>query len=374
MTEQWSIHWDGASIGDADAIVVNAADGIGYRMANILYESPFVDRMIRALTNGTGDRGVLNNWLNELAVSGVGTPISIATGAAIDYGLYYENDAVINMAVPSPTTDTRYDRIVIRRDWTAKTARATRLVGVEGVGYAPAMTKSVAPGGTGIYDIPLASLSVTTGGVIAVTDERQFCQFPTEPLPLIFATANLVNEGADMTSRATRTHRMFLGGGDARPAIDAGTPGRFTYDSDDYYLANYLLSVWGSALATTEGWQAVGNDTGFDIVFKMPTDYAGGDVDAYAWWMDDAGAALDWYIRTAYQVYAPSTDATYSEGYTSTRVNGTWAVGHVGRETARSITDLAGNEMIYYHVQFDNLAGAEDVLFLGLELNYTGYL
>jgi hypothetical protein len=368
---QISLHWDGASLGDADALTVNAADGIGYRLANEDYESPFIDRMMRAVLNGTGNRGVLNNWLNELAVAGVATPVTVATGAAIIYGLYYENDASLNVVVTSPTSDTRYDRIVIRRDWSAQTARVTHLEGVEGAGYAPAITQSVAPGGTGIYDIPLASFSVTTGGVIAVTDEREYCQFTLEPQDDAFGTTELVNEGADNASRATRTKTLFLGGGDAEPATIGD---RFQYNASGSSILTNAISTWGSALATEEGWQAVANDTSFYHAFKVPHDWAGGDITATVWWMDDAGAALAFYIRSTYQRYASATDVVYGEGNTNTYINNTYAVGQVETAAARTISSPLAGEMIYYWIQFDLLAGAEDVLYLGLELNYTGYL
>ena len=151
---QKSFHWNGASIGDADALTVNAADGIGFRLANTDYESPFVDVGLRMLFNGDENRGVLSNWLNELAVAGVATPITVATGGAVVYGMPYENTAIVNVAVPNPVTDTRQDTIVLRRDWAAQTIRITRIAGVEG-GSAPAITQSPAPSGTGIYDIPL---------------------------------------------------------------------------------------------------------------------------------------------------------------------------------------------------------------------------
>ena len=380
MTEQWSIHWDGASVGDADAIVVNAADGIGYRMANVLYESPFVDRMIRALTNGTGNRGVLLNWDNGLAVTGVASPVSVATGAAIDYGLFYQNHtAAINVAVPNPASDTRYDRIVIRRDWTAQTARITRLAGVEGTGYPPGITQSAAPNGTGIYDIPLASLSITTGGVIAITDEREFCQFALEPLDDIFATAMLVNEGADLAARATRTKRKFLGGGDLEPAIVTGT---FEYSDGSTTGTVDALSTWGAAAASDEGWQVANpvnpnQEFGFYVSFKVPDDWAGGDIDAYVWWMDDSGVALSLYITTAYQIYPPNDEVIYGGSYNVETVSGTYAVGQVEREDGLSIDgdNLDGDEMITYYIEWYNTAAsAEAMLILGLELVYTGYL
>ncbi|NIV37525.1 MAG: hypothetical protein GWN58_51340, partial [Anaerolineae bacterium] len=54
MTQR-SFHWNAASLGDADTLTVNAADGIGFRLANEDYESPFVDVGLRMLFNGDGN-------------------------------------------------------------------------------------------------------------------------------------------------------------------------------------------------------------------------------------------------------------------------------------------------------------------------------
>jgi hypothetical protein len=74
-----------------------------------------------------------------------------------------------------PTGATRIDRIVLRASWAAQTVRITRIAGVEN-DDAPALTQT--PGTT--YDIPLAQVSITTGGVITITDERVFCVFGTQ--------------------------------------------------------------------------------------------------------------------------------------------------------------------------------------------------
>lgn len=131
------------------------------------------------------DRGPLVGYGGELAVTGTTSPVSVATGAAYVYGIPYENDAVVTVAIPTPVSATRVDRIVLRADWTAKTVRITRLAGTEGAG-APAITQS--PGS--VYDVKLAQVMITTGGVITVTDERQFCRFATR-----IATEN-IEDGA----------------------------------------------------------------------------------------------------------------------------------------------------------------------------------
>jgi len=113
--------------------------------------------------------GVSPDYANELAVSGASSPVAVATGAAVVYGIPYVNDAQVNVAIPTPTTSTRIDRIVLRASWAAQTVRVTRIAGSEG-GAAPSLTQSA---GT-TWDIPLAQVSITTGGVITVTDERQW--------------------------------------------------------------------------------------------------------------------------------------------------------------------------------------------------------
>jgi len=83
MTER-SGFWDGA-----------IGDGGPYAMADMH------DWFFRMLLNGTGDRGVLKWWLNALEVSGSASPVTIATGAAIIYGLFYESDAATTVSIPT---------------------------------------------------------------------------------------------------------------------------------------------------------------------------------------------------------------------------------------------------------------------------------
>ncbi len=113
--------------------------------------------------------GVLRDELNELAVTGTASPVSINTGRAIAHGTWYESDAAVTIAVPTPAVSTRIDRIVLRKDWVLQTVRIFRIAGVEG-GGAPALVQT--DGVT--WDTPLAQASITTGAVITLTEERQF--------------------------------------------------------------------------------------------------------------------------------------------------------------------------------------------------------
>lgn len=380
MTQR-SLHWDGASVGDADSLVVNAADGIGWRMSNQDYRSPFIDIMSRALWNGTGNRGVLYGWNNELEVTGATTPISINTGAAIIYGLFYENTTSTTKAIATPTTATRYDHVVVRRSWLARTARITVITGTEGGGI-PAITQSPAPTGTGIYDIPLATLEVDTGGNITVTDAREYCAFPTGFADDAFATANIVDDSVDWEHRATRTKRFFLGGGDLQPNVNAG---RFSYQGVNYFT-QVGPPTWGGGAANEEAWRttvASSDYRGLYVSFRMPADYIQSyttPVSTYVWWVNNAVVAATFYIRTAYQTYHDGALGEWAWGYASEYVTTSGAVSDVYRTAGDLLYNVsAGNDadlttdLIHYYVAFYNTAGTEDISIMGIEVEYQGY-
>lgn len=126
--------------------------------------------------NPHASEGVLPRAGGELAVTGASSPVSVASGAAIGEGFFYRSDAAVNVAIPTPASNTRIDRIVLRvSHGTTRTVRITRIAGTEGAG-APSLTQTA---GT-TWDIPLAQASITTGGVITLTDQRSFCHFATK--------------------------------------------------------------------------------------------------------------------------------------------------------------------------------------------------
>lgn len=158
MTEL-SRFWDGTTVGDATLAP---------------YDAP--TEMSRVLQSVSGAGGIATNQsavfrgeLNELAVTGASTPVAVNSGRAITGGTWYENNAATMVAIPTPAGATRIDRIVLRKDWATQTVRVTRIAGTEG-GAAPALVQIW---GT-TWDGPLAQASITTGGVITLTDQRQF--------------------------------------------------------------------------------------------------------------------------------------------------------------------------------------------------------
>lgn len=149
----------------------NTGDGptAGYTAANM---QQFIRETF--ITDNTAE-GVLYGILNSLAVSGTSSPVAVASGAALVYGFYYSNTASVNVTIPTPATNPRIDRIVLRVSWAAQTVRITRIAGTEAASpSAPSMTQVA----NTTWDIPLATVQITTGGVITVTDARTFVKHP----------------------------------------------------------------------------------------------------------------------------------------------------------------------------------------------------
>src|SRR3972149_4632040 len=114
--------------------------------------------------------------IGELEITGVATPLSADPGAAICYGLYI-NDAVRNLVVTTPAIGTTGGRVVLQTNWAgtggAGLEARTRLavtMSADGNPAIPALTQAF---GT-TWEISLATFTVTTGGVITVTDDRTF--------------------------------------------------------------------------------------------------------------------------------------------------------------------------------------------------------
>lgn len=117
---------------------------------------------------------VCKGVLNELAVSGTATPISIASGEAWVYGAWYQNDAATTQAVSTPATNPRIDRLILRYDSTAQTVRIALLAGTAAASPVPPTLTQTAS----TFEVSLAQVAITTGGVITVTSERGFITDP----------------------------------------------------------------------------------------------------------------------------------------------------------------------------------------------------
>lgn len=137
--------------------------------------------------------GVFYTIGNLLEPTESGTDIDVDTGASLVDGLYHENDASKSIDVGSasarPAANPRIDYIVVRKNYQAavtytpanstatvgpRTARITVIRGTEAaVPVAPSLTQDTTR--TTYWDIPLATVQISTGGVLSnFTDMREY--------------------------------------------------------------------------------------------------------------------------------------------------------------------------------------------------------
>lgn len=166
--------WDGSTVGDATEAPYNAPT----EFAAVLMSISGAGGVATHLS------GIFRGELNELAATSGVNIVNVNTGRAIVWGTWYENDVSVGVAIPTPAGATRIDRIVARKDWLAQTVRLVRIAGAEG-GATPAMTQVV---GT-TWDMPVVTVSITTGGVITLTDTRQILG---GRLPATWTTGGLI--------------------------------------------------------------------------------------------------------------------------------------------------------------------------------------
>lgn len=155
MTEV-SMFWNGTTVGDAVLSPYDASSEFAGVLRALAY------------TNSLANKGgVFKGVASDLTVTGAGSPVAVHPGEALVDGIWYKSDGDVGIAVPTPSSATRIDRLVLRKSWAAQTVRLTLIAGVEG-GSEPALVQTAGV----TWDIPIASVSITTGGVITLSDQR----------------------------------------------------------------------------------------------------------------------------------------------------------------------------------------------------------
>lgn len=175
-------------------------------------------KLFWSLSGKKTSQGVILGYLNALAATGATSPVAINTGAAMVAGLFYWNDASVNVSVPTPSVGTTGHRIVLRADWSTRTVRITRIDGTDGAASLPAITQSEGS----IFDLPLCSLMITTGGAITLTDERLYYQIPG-----LVATGRIDAQALDHNSAGERLLRVSARQGGSSTVW--ATPGTSNY-------------------------------------------------------------------------------------------------------------------------------------------------
>lgn len=179
----------------------------------------------RRMFNGgrEANGGVAKSHGNELAVSGSASPVAVATGAAWVYGKHYANDASLNLTITTPVVGTTGGHIILRVDWVAQTVRAVAVRNTDGVNSTPALVQSTSTQ----WEIRLASITITTGGVVALTDTREYARSSVQ-----LATANIQANAADNTIIRDSAALSVIG----RSANSTGDPADIAAGSDGHVL------------------------------------------------------------------------------------------------------------------------------------------
>jgi len=273
MTER-SYHWNTTGGGDGQ----------------VYSQSEMMDRFFRAVLNGTGNQGVLHGWLSSLEVTGTASPLSVATGGAVLYGMIYETDAAVSVTVAAPATGSSTYYVVVRRSWAGQTCR---------IALVTALVQTV----NTTYDVPLATITVTAAGVITITDTRDYCTFGTDWPAATIDSEHYAAGAVTPAKIPDRTRYQFRGAGRLETQ-EGALYGAEWIGAGGIYGVPY--DHWRMADAVTDGLWAY---------FWPPVGLVGGTADFYVWSVPDvnglgAGAEnVHWDIN----VYQGYSDITFYE-------------------------------------------------------------
>lgn len=160
----------------------------GHQVAG--YTQVHLSTAMQVLAACHGNQGIGPSYLNKLAgtVTGANT-VQINTGCALVDGKWYNNDAALNVTIPSSVGggNTRIDRIVARCNWAGFVVSIQRIPGTDaGSPTVPALSNT--PGTT--VDLPLYQALVNTAGTVTLTDERSFARIQQLDIIDTILTAN----------------------------------------------------------------------------------------------------------------------------------------------------------------------------------------
>ena len=194
---EWSQYWGGTATGDASSAPYS--------------DDEFSDLWAYLFTYDRTIQGVVDTarvgYTGLLEVTNPSTSVlRVATGIAMVDGKVYTNTANIDETMDVPLTGTNYFTVVLTKNFAAQTVRvdvkeaagnsnggASTAVG------APAVTQT---DGT-TWEISLATVTITVGPVVTITDTREF-------LGGAVNTENIVDEAVTAAKIADRTRVLFI--------------------------------------------------------------------------------------------------------------------------------------------------------------------
>jgi len=273
----------------------------------------FVRKML--IGDQHASEGVLKGESNELAVTGAASPLAVNTGSAIVYGFFYENTASVNLTVTTPVVGTTGGHVILRVNWAAQTVRLVAVRNTDGVAAIPSLTQTA---GT-TWEIRLATFTITTGGVITLTDARTYCHFSTEII------AAMIQDSTITPAKLANRSRTFL-----------VQPFRKTNIVGDQAL--FAGVIQADAVATTAyGW------------FKVPDDFSSGMSVAAILIHETTGSKNAYVIMNVYY-------GAVAEAWDTHQHSGSYAAIAITHKLHNSIcstnlTNVAVGDIV--HIEFD---------------------
>lgn len=289
------------------------------------------------------NEGVAYGVLNALAVSGTASPLSVASGTAVCYGRYW-NDAAVTLAVTTPVVGTTGGRVVLRADWSANTIRLFVKMSTDGNAAIPALVQTA---GT-TWEISLATFTITTGGVITVTDNRTFIKVTGKlgagDIDDVGMIANALITGAKVASETlvpanmtNRTRKFFV-----------FTPNGYDLSAGEIGHHQY---VYGVEFPDTHYCWVYGR-------FTVPVDFVS-DLVVRPIWV--AGATGNVYRRVTADygaVGAAYNDSSYDSGWGTLAIGATYT--NVGSET-HAFGSVAAGDIVTVVLSRDATSGSDTV-------------
>jgi len=201
-----------------------------------------------------GEGVVFSSANNGLEVTGTASPLSISEGRMQIRGFTFASSDVETIAVTTPLIGTTGGRVVVRADYSTATVRIALKMSSDGVASVPALTQI----DNTTWERSLAIFTITTGGVITVTDDR------------IWAFTNLARQDGTTITRDSQNRFGVANGGitTAKIADGAVTTDKIADDAvTTDKIGNEIVPLIGRQGGSATDWDVAGT-----------TDYSVGEV------------------------------------------------------------------------------------------------
>ena len=239
MCAQISMPWDGRTVGDATIAPYDSDEFSDYIDEMLDYNRAIMGVVSIAKTGYSGFLEVTNP---------AGLTIRVATGIAIVDGKLYRNSASVDNTVVAPGAGSNYYRVILRKSFAAQTVRVA-LLGPNVVAP-PSVTQT---DGT-TWEIGLATVQVTSGSVVTVTDTRVMIDAVSASLSVITPKTGSAVVGGELHTGTLHRNSVIIGGAShisvdnpnlSDNAIIGGSNGNMQATSDNVAIIGGVSNTGG---------------------------------------------------------------------------------------------------------------------------------